>query len=86
MNVSGKEQNSMSQLFYAAICVTLKKHAKPYMIYRESIKYTDDKIHINCRILVILSDRVMGIEWEKSSTLTSISLKKNSGGGNSGWL
>lgn len=69
MNVRGKEQNSMSQLFYAAICVTLKKHAKPYMIYRESIKYMDENIHINCRILVILSDRVMGIEWEKSSTL-----------------
>lgn len=76
MNVRGKEQNSMSQLFYAAIYVTLKKHAKPYdksyMIYYKSIKYMDEKIHINFRILVTSGDRVMGTEWEKSSTLTVV--------------
>ena len=76
MNVRGKEQNSMSQLFYATICVTLKKHAKPYdksyMIYHKSIKYMDEMEHINFRILVTLGDRVMGIECEKSSTLTVV--------------
>lgn len=41
----------------------------------------DEMEHINFRILVTLGDRVMGIEWEKSSTLTvEFHLKKNQEG------
>ena len=41
----------------------------------------DEMEHINFRILVTLGDRVMGIEWEKSSTLTvEFNLKKNQEG------
>ena len=47
----------------------------------------DEMEHINFRILVTLGDRVMGIEWDKSSTLTVVfHLKKISRGGSSGWL
>lgn len=57
------------------------------MIYHKSIKYMDEMEHINFRILVTLGDRVMGIEWDKSSTLTVVfHLKKKSRGGSSGWL
>lgn len=78
----GKKSKIQCQLYYAVICVTLKKnrkhYGKPYMIYHKSIKYMEEKIHISFRILVTSGARGTGMGWERASTLSHFvfSLKK----------